>query len=165
MPQIDISTFLPQLFWLIVSFVLLYFFLKRFCLPNLDKILHDRNHKISQILAKAEKNKAEAMALQEKYEGMIARALKEKDLIISEASKDISLKLEHRILEHELELKVLLSDSERKMQGFREASADSIKQIAVDASEEILYKLLGENVSKDLLRESLEKLSQGNNHV
>ncbi len=148
MPQLDISTFLPQLFWLIVSFGLLYCILSKFCLPKLDKIFCERDDKISHALSKAERNKKEAFKLKAEYEEVISRAIKTKDSMVLEALKEISVMMDHKMVQHELELKIMLSNSEQKLKEFKDNSVEHVKQIAVEASEEILSNLLNIKLTK-----------------
>ena len=160
MPQLDISTFLPQLFWLIISFALLYFVLSKYCLPGLSGVFSERNKKISHALAIAEKNKEEAFKLKSEYEAMLAQATKTKDAMISDALKDISKMMDHKIIEHELELKVMVSNSEEKIQNFKKQSEGDIRKIAAKAAKEILANL---NVNAD--EDSVLQAIKGERHV
>jgi F-type H+-transporting ATPase subunit b len=151
MPQLDVSTFLPQIFWLVASFILLYIFLDKVCLPKLAKVFQDRDHKISRLLSKAESNKNKALQLKESYESQIAQALKKKSDALNEVTKDIALMMEHKILEHELELKVLLSNSEQKIMDFEVATKNIIKQVAQETAEEMLESILAKTADKGQL--------------
>lgn len=160
MPQLDISTFLPQLFWLIISFGLLYYILSKFCLPKLDKIFCERDDKISHALSKAERNKKEASKLKAEYEEMVSQAIKTKDSMILEALKEISVMTDHKITQHELELKIMLSNSEQKLKDFKDNSVENVRQIAAEASEEILSSLLNIKTTKQSILQLIK--SKGN---
>ena len=47
LPQMDISTFPSQLFWLIITFTVLYLFMWKFVIPRLSTTIEERQDKIS----------------------------------------------------------------------------------------------------------------------
>lgn len=156
MPQLDISTFLPQLFWLVVSFSLLYYILNKFCLPKIGNIFHERDSKISHALSKAERNKKAASRLKEDYEEILAQAMKTKSNMISEALKEISTDIDHKITEHELGMKIIISESEQKIKEFKKNSKDDVKHIAAEAAEDILSSLFDVKTTKATILKQIE---------
>src|SRR6185437_16624527 len=74
MPQLDVSTFPTQLFWLLISFVLLYLLMARLGLPRVGHILTQRRGRIDGDLEKAGQMKAEAEAVIAAYERALAEA-------------------------------------------------------------------------------------------
>ncbi|NBB96935.1 MAG: F0F1 ATP synthase subunit B', partial [Alphaproteobacteria bacterium] len=42
MPQLDVTTFSNQIFWLVVAMVVLYFIMSRVALPRVASVLADR---------------------------------------------------------------------------------------------------------------------------
>ena len=57
MPQLDIGTFSNQIFWLVITLVIIYFVLSRIALPRIASVLSDRQMTISSDIAKAEELK------------------------------------------------------------------------------------------------------------
>jgi F-type H+-transporting ATPase subunit b len=74
MPQFDPSVWSPQIIWLIVSFVALYYLMSRFVLPRLNEILEEREFRISDSLRRAENLKQEAEQAVAAYEQTMADA-------------------------------------------------------------------------------------------
>ena len=68
LPQMDISTFPSQIFWLVVTFSILYIFMWKFVIPNLRITIEERKDKISDDINEAEKLKSEAEEILNKYE-------------------------------------------------------------------------------------------------
>jgi len=60
MPQLDPSHFASQIFWLVVSFILLYVLMSRVALPRIASVIEQRDHRIKSDLDRAEKVKADA---------------------------------------------------------------------------------------------------------
>ena len=47
LPQMDITTFPSQLFWLVITFAILYIFMWRVVIPKLSTTIEERKDKIS----------------------------------------------------------------------------------------------------------------------
>ena len=75
MPQLDTTTFVPQLVWLAITFVALYLILGRRLLPRIGEILESRQDKIAHDLAGAESAGKEAKDALAAYEAGLAKAL------------------------------------------------------------------------------------------
>src|SRR5258708_12924664 len=60
MPQLDIATYLPQLFWLAVTFIALYLVMAWVGLPRVGGVLLQRHSRIEGDLEKAAQMRAEA---------------------------------------------------------------------------------------------------------
>ena len=76
MPQFETAApfFWSQVFWLIVAFVVLYLLMSKIALPRIAEVLEERQDKIDDDLAKAEKLKNEAEQVLAEYEKAIADA-------------------------------------------------------------------------------------------
>lgn len=48
MPQLDISNFSSQIFWLIICFTILYFYLSKIIIPRIDNIISTRKNIIEE---------------------------------------------------------------------------------------------------------------------
>src|SRR5438477_11538196 len=74
MPQLDVSTFTPQLVWLAISFIALYLLMSRLGLPRVDAIIEARRKRLDDDLARAAATKAEAEAVIAAYQRSLAEA-------------------------------------------------------------------------------------------
>ena len=160
MPQLNISTFFPQIFWLIISFSLLYFMLNKFCLPQLTKIFEDRDAKMDALLSKAQEARDEAAKLKVEYEAIIANAVKSKDDMINNAIKDIAKMTEEKIAEHNRILDASLIVSEEKMQVFQEQTYLQVEKIAHEATQDILSNLLEIEVKSELIVSNMSNMKE-----
>jgi F-type H+-transporting ATPase subunit b len=68
MPQLDPATFASQVFWLVVSFVVLTLILWRVALPRISSTLENRQQRIDNDIARAEEIAAEAEGVLSAYE-------------------------------------------------------------------------------------------------
>ena len=74
MPQFMIGDFAPQLVWLAISFVILYFLMSRVALPRIADVLEDRQSRIADDLDQADQLKANAEKVIADYEAALAEA-------------------------------------------------------------------------------------------
>ena len=74
MPQLDVTSFAPQLIWLALSFGLLYFFMARLVLPRVGGVIAARQARIAGDLDEAERLKQEAQAAEAAHEAALREA-------------------------------------------------------------------------------------------
>ena len=95
MPQLDISTFTPQIIWLIITFGVLYLLMAKLALPRIGSILEQRQNRIEDNLAMAQNLKRESEVDAESYETAIFEAREQArtstQLAIKEMSEELSL--------------------------------------------------------------------------
>lgn len=164
MPQLDISTFLPQLFWLIISFAFLYIILSQVSLPKLINISQERDLQISEALAAADKNKTEACRLKDEYEKNLANAIQQKNAMIDAALKDISQMIDAKMAEHNQKLKEVAETSRKNLQNFQNNSSKDIECIAAEATQNIISKLFDLKLENDQITKVITEQSEVNRH-
>jgi F-type H+-transporting ATPase subunit b len=161
MPQLDITTYFSQIFWLILSFVLLFILLSKIFLPKLASILELRADKIAKNLEAAHIAKNEAVILKQQYELLLKESALKREAEISEARLEITKMFDQHLKEQEKEQDMLLKQAQEKIDGFVKNSAKEIEEISTLASKELLAKLGLENISDEgitsIIMEKLKK--------
>src|SRR5579883_1757674 len=74
MPQFDPTVFAPQLFWLVVTFVLLYWIVAKVAVPRVGEAIDNRARVIQEDINRATQLKAETDAAAAAYERAMADA-------------------------------------------------------------------------------------------
>jgi|HubBroStandDraft_1064217.scaffolds.fasta_scaffold00073_59 F-type H+-transporting ATPase subunit b len=74
MPQLDFTTFAPQLIWLAITFLLLYILMARVALPRVGAVIEERRERIEGDLDAARRTKAEIEIVIQAYERTLAEA-------------------------------------------------------------------------------------------
>jgi len=87
LPQMDIATFPSQLFWLVITFSLLYLFMWKFVIPRLGATIEERRDKISNDINDADNLNTEATDILKKYDEQMASASQESNEIITNSKK------------------------------------------------------------------------------
>jgi F-type H+-transporting ATPase subunit b len=74
MPQFDITTFASQIFWLIISFAIVFLFIWRIGLPRIANTLENRQKKIGDDIDKANELAVQTDKVMASYEKKLADA-------------------------------------------------------------------------------------------
>lgn len=74
LPQFDPSSFPSQIFWLVVTFVFLYIFFSKKTLPDISRVIENRQAHIQGDLDMAEQLKSEAEKVHQAYEEILDEA-------------------------------------------------------------------------------------------
>ena len=100
MPQLDLSTYASQAFWMILSFSVLWILLSVFVTPKITDILEQRKRKMDDYIRKAEKLNQQAKLSLEKYEKALndAKIKANENILANQKESAAFLAEEHRLL-------------------------------------------------------------------
>ena len=90
MPQFDVTTFLPQIIWLVISYLVLYFLMAKVALPRIGGILEERQARIDDNLDAAQSLRNESNAEAEAYKESMAEAREQARSTIYDATQEMS---------------------------------------------------------------------------
>ena len=148
MPQLDFTTFIPQLFWLFLSLSFLYFILSRIALPRISDVIEERNDTITDDLDEAKSLSIEAEKvvneLKSKLEDAISSSQK---TIIVEIQKNLD-KISSKRKKFEETISKEISSSEEKINKGKSEALKEASDLAVDIAEEIINNLFVKKVDK-----------------
>src|SRR5437667_9670280 len=96
MPQLDVSTFAPQLFWLAVWFVVLYLLMAKLGLPRIAVAIEARRRQREGDLARAAQLKEEAEAANAAFLRTMAQARAEAQAVIKQATDRLAAEAAER---------------------------------------------------------------------
>src|SRR3546814_1656625 len=74
LPQLDADTYPTQIFWLVVTFVILYLIMSKVALPRIAEVLEERQERVADDIETAERLRSEAAVVQSEYEKALAEA-------------------------------------------------------------------------------------------
>lgn len=148
MPQLDLSTFASQAFWMVLSFCLLWILLSIFVTPKIADVLEQRKRKIDDYIRKAEKLNQQAKALLAKYEQALNEAKQKAAASIAENQKESAsfLVAEEKLLNERLNKQI--ADSEFKLATEKKETLLQIESLSQNLAFEIVQKLGFTNISK-----------------
>ena len=148
MPQLDFTTFIPQLFWLFLSLSFLYVILSRIALPRISDVIEERNDTITDDLdeAKALSIEAEKVVNELKFKLEDARSSSQKTLM-DERQKNLD-KISSERKKFEETISKEISSSEEKINKGKSEALKEASDLAVDIAEEIINNLFVKKVDK-----------------
>lgn len=148
MPQLDLSTFASQAFWMVLSFCLLWILLSIFVTPKIADVLEQRKRKIDDYIRKAEKLNKQAKASLAKYEQALNEAKQKAAASIAENQKESAsfLVAEEKLLNERLNKQI--ADSEFKLATEKKETLLQIESLSQNLAFEIVQKLGFTNISK-----------------
>ncbi len=148
MPQLEqIHTFLGQIFWLVVTFGVLYVVLWKVALPRVSLILLDRQERIDDDLRKAEEFKAEADQAIEAYEKLVADARSEAQSVIREANEALAADAAQRQEALTAKIKADTAAAEQRIAAARTAAVASIQTVAAEVAQAATARLIETDVA------------------
>ena len=143
MPQLDITTFGKQIFWLVLTLVAIYFVLSRIALPRIAGILAERQGTMTNDIAAAEDLKAKAEAAEAAYEKALADARAEAQRIAAETKAAIQADLDIAIAKADAEISVKAAESEKAIAEIRAGAMEAVKEVSKDTAKEIVAVMGG----------------------
>ncbi|MGH1368177.1 MAG: F0F1 ATP synthase subunit B' [Maritimibacter sp.] len=141
MPQLDFTTFGNQIFWLMVTLVVIYFVLTKIALPRISGVLSERQGSITNDLSKAEELKQQAVDAENAYNKALAEARGEAQKIAAEAKAEIQAELDAAQAKADAEIAAKTAESEKAIAVIRDGAVDSVKAVAKDTTKEILASM------------------------
>ena len=162
MPQLDPEFWISQIFWLIITFGILYFTLSKFILPKISLNLELRKSQIQENIESAEKQRESSEVKLKEYDEIIHKSKMEAKKIFKDARekvvKDINSKKE--ILDKQIHEEI--SNAEEEIEKLKNNAAKKINEIAVETSSSLLKILIGTEVNNSSISAIVNDLSKKN---
>jgi F-type H+-transporting ATPase subunit b len=146
-PPFDATTFIPQLFWLAVSFTLLYVALERMALPGIARVIRDRGRRIAGDLDAAQRLRKEADAALKAYEKAMADARAQANTIAGEAHAAIKAEADKQRAAVDAELARSVEAAEAQIAEAKTRAIAGVRAVAIEVAGAIVEKVLHERPS------------------
>lgn len=150
--------------WTLVVFGLLLFILRRSAWPVLLGAVRERERRLEQQIAEAEKNRAEAAALLEQHKQLLARARSEAQDLLNKAKGVAEKEREALLAKARTEADQLLARARKEIEEEKEKALLALRREAVDISIAAAAKLieaqLDTEANRRLVMQYLETLEQ-----
>ena len=141
MPQLDFSTFPNQIFWLVVTIVVIYLILSRVALPRIGAVLAERQGTITNDIAAAEDLKRQAAEAEDAYNKALADARAEAQAIAAEARAEIMADLADATAKADAEISAKPAESAARIDEIRAGALEAVEIVARDTAAEIVATL------------------------
>ena len=162
MPQLNPEFWISQIFWLTLTFGILYVVLSKLILPKISANLELRKSQIQENIEAAEKNRVSSEGKLQEYENIIQKSkLDGKNIFKDERDrvlKDINAKKE--ILDKQIDDEI--KKAEQEIETLKKSTPEKINKIAIETSSELVKKLIGAEVNNSSISAIVDDLSKRN---
>ena len=162
MPQLNPEFWISQIFWLTLTFGILYIVLSKIILPKISSNLELRKSQIQENIEAAEKQRESVESKLKEYDDVILKSkLKAKNIFKDareKALKNINSKKETLDKQIDEEIK----KAEQEIIVLKKSAPEKINKIAIETSSELVKKLIGAEVNNSSISAIVNDLTKRN---
>lgn len=148
MPQLDLQTFPPQLFWLAVIFIVLYVLMATLALPRLEKVVEARRARIDGDLERASQMKAEAEAVIAAYEKALAEARANAQATVKATTDRLAAEAAERQKQAAAKLAAMTAEAEKRVADAKAAALGNVRSVASEVARAAAHRLIGGDIDE-----------------
>ena len=162
MPQLNPEFWISQIFWLTLTFGILYVVLSKLILPKISANLELRKSQIQENIEVAEKKRESSESKLKEYDEIVLKSkLDAKNIfkdIRDKTLKDINSKKETLNNQIDQEIK----KAEQEIDELKKNAPEKINKIAIETSSELVKKLIGAELNNSSISAIVDDLSKRN---
>ncbi|MDB9831977.1 F0F1 ATP synthase subunit B [Candidatus Pelagibacter sp.] len=160
MPQLNPEFWVSQIFWLTITFGILYVVLSKLILPKISANLEIRKSQILENIEAAENQRKESELKIAEYEKIVQNSKDEAKSYFKHAREKLlkDIKLKKNSLDNDLNREIQKAESE--IEELRIRAPEKINKIAVETSSDLLQQLIGTEVNSSSISAIVDDLSR-----
>ena len=155
-PPFDTSTFVSQLFWLAITFGILFYALSKIAVPRVAGILEKRRARITGDLDAAVLAKTAADEAGAAYEKSLADAKASAQKNVQSLRDKLHAETEARRKSLDAELNAKLAAAEVKISEVKTQAMSNVSAIAADAASAIVRRITGREADPRLIEDAVK---------
>ena len=160
MPQLNPEFWISQIFWLTLSFGVLYVILSKLILPKISANLELRKSQIQENIGAAENQRESAELKLKEYDEIVLKSKSEAKNIFKDvrekALKGINSK--KQALDNQINEEIVKVEQEINL--LKKSAPEKINKIAIEISSELVKKLIGADVNNSSISAIVNDLSK-----
>ena len=160
MPQLNPEFWISQIFWLIITFGILFIVLTKVILPKISDNLETRKSQILENIETADKQKEESQKKIDEYEKIILDSKLKAKSYFNEAREKILDDINKKRAALEKDLDEEINEVEKELSDLKNKSGEKINKIAAETSAELIKELIGEEVNSSSISAIVEDQSK-----
>jgi F-type H+-transporting ATPase subunit b len=147
MPQIQqVHTFISQVFWLAVCFVVLFIFLRTVALPRVTQVLDARRRKIEGDLEKATALKTEAEKALAQYQSAMAQGREQAQALLRQVGDEAQAKATAAQDALGRRLAQEIKAAEERIDAARKTALANVERVSAELAQAATQRLIGVSV-------------------
>ncbi len=160
MPQLNPEFWISQIFWLIITFGILFIVLTKVILPKISDNLETRKSQILENIETADKQKEESQKKIDEYEKIILDSKLKAKSYFNEAREKILDDINKKRAALEKDLDEEIDEVEKELSDLKNKSGEKINKIAAETSAELIKEIIGEEVNSSSIAAIVEDQSK-----
>ncbi len=162
MPQLNPEFWVSQIFWLLLTFGILYIVLSKFILPKISSNLEARKSQILENIEMAEKQREESEIKIKEFEKIILDSKNKAKNYFNDARKKVleDINKKREVLENEINEEIRVA--EKDITNLKNNAPEKINKIAIETSADLIKQLIGMEVNNSSISAIVEDLSKKN---
>jgi F-type H+-transporting ATPase subunit b len=148
-PPFNVETYPSQLFWLAITFAVLFVVLWRIAGPRIQETIAARRKHIEDHITSAENHRREAEGASAAYRAALTAARTRAQNEVEQRSKQVIAESERAKAAEEVEAQKAVSAAEARIADARSQAKERVAKAVQEAAVEIVLRLTGETVSPE----------------
>ncbi|MCA1654244.1 MAG: ATPase [Sphingomicrobium sp.] len=151
MPQLNqlSDVALSQILWMLLVLGFIYFVIGRGMVPKIQSTVDDRDRRIADDLAAAERAKAEADSTEESYRDRMDASRGEAAKLTFAAKQAGASAAEANLAKADQAIQARIAEAAERIKASRTAAVAEIEALAAELTQDIAARVAGMNVSRD----------------
>lgn len=162
MPQLNPEFWVSQIFWLVLTFGILYLVLSKLVLPKISDNLETRKSQILENIETTENQREESENKIKQFEKIILESKIEAKNYFNEKRQKILEDISKKRIALEKDIDGEINAAEEEINKLKNASDEKINKIAIETSSELIKKIIGEEVNSSSISAIVEDQSRKN---
>ena len=162
MPQLNSEFWISQIFWLILTFGILYLVLSKLVLPKISDNLETRKSQIRENIETAEKQREESEDKIKQFEKIILESKIEAKNYFNDIRQEVLEDINKKRIALEKDIDDEISAVEEEINKLKNTSGEKITKIAIETSSDLINQLIGEKVNNSSISAIVEDQSRKN---
>ncbi len=160
MPQLNPEFWISQVFWLVLTFGILYVVLSKLVLPKISDNLETRKSQILENIEAAEKQREESEDKIKQFEKIILESKIEAKNYFNDRRQKILENINKKRIVLEKDIDDEISAVEEEINKLKNTSDEKITKIAIETSSDLINQLIGEEVNNSSISAIVEDQSR-----
>ena len=165
MPQLDPEFWVSQIFWLVITFGILFLVLSKLILPKISDNLETRKSQILDNLELAEKQRKESETKLKEFDNIILRSKIDAKNLFNDSRKKLLDDINNKRVKLEEEIDKEIKIVETEIKELRKKSPEKINKIAIETSSDLINQLIGSNVNNSSITAIVTDISSKNKTI
>ena len=162
MPQLNPEFWIWQKFWFQLPFGILYIVLSKLILPKISANLELRKSQIQDNIEAAEKQRKDSESKLREYDDIIFKSKLEAKNIFKDSREKVIKDINNKKETLENQINEEIKKAEKEIEVVKKSAPEKINRIAIEASSELVKKLIGAEINNSSISAIVDDLSKKN---